>query len=107
MRPQSQVLLELEHMPKTRTKFVCQQCESQYPTSYGRCPNCGSWNSMVETVEAVASSPVAPTAHPRTARLSDESLRGERHVERDARSEGRRGRADEDVQERSDVLRHR
>src|ERR671931_497 len=53
-------------MPKTRTKFVCQQCESQYPTSYGRCPNCGSWNSMVETVEAVASSPVAPMAHPRT-----------------------------------------
>src|SRR5205085_7805995 len=54
-------------MPKTRTKFVCQQCASQYPTSYGRCPNCGSWNSMVETVEAVASPPVALTAHPRTA----------------------------------------
>src|SRR5947209_960556 len=54
-------------MPKTRTKFVCQQCASQYPTSYGRCPNCGSWNSMVETVEAVASPPAAPTARPRTA----------------------------------------
>src|SRR5919109_1377638 len=54
-------------MPKTRTKFVCQQCESQYPTSYGRCPNCGSWNSMVETVEAVASPPTAPTTRPRTA----------------------------------------
>src|SRR2546429_5808581 len=54
-------------MPKTRTKFVCQQCESQYPTSYGRCPTCGAWNSMVETVEAVASPPVAPMAHPRTA----------------------------------------
>ena len=39
-------------MPKQRTKFVCQQCESQYPTSYGRCPNCGAWNSMVEVVEA-------------------------------------------------------
>jgi DNA repair protein RadA/Sms len=54
-------------MPKTRTKFVCQQCESHYPTSYGRCPNCGSWNSMVETVEAVAGPPAAPTARPRTA----------------------------------------
>src|ERR671938_135498 len=54
-------------MPKTRTKFVCQQCESQYPTSYGRCPNCGSWNSMVETVEAMASPPTAPTTRPRTA----------------------------------------
>jgi DNA repair protein RadA/Sms len=39
-------------MAKQRTKFVCQQCESQYPTSYGRCPNCGAWNSMVEVVEA-------------------------------------------------------
>ncbi len=38
-------------MPKQRTKFVCQQCESQYPTSYGRCPSCGAWNSMVEVVE--------------------------------------------------------
>src|SRR5207248_4993562 len=54
-------------MPKARTKFVCQQSESQYPTSYGRCPNCGVWNSMVETVEAVASPPVVATAHPRTA----------------------------------------
>ena len=53
-------------MPKTRTKFVCQQCESQYPTSYGRCPNCGSWNSMVETVEAVAS-PVRTAGAVRTA----------------------------------------
>ena len=41
-------------MAKQRTKFVCQQCESQYPTSYGRCPNCGAWNSMVEVVEAAA-----------------------------------------------------
>src|SRR5207244_7373908 len=54
-------------MPKTRTKFVCQQCESQYPSSYGRCPTCGSWNSMVETVEAVASPPAATTVRSRTA----------------------------------------
>ncbi len=48
-------------MPKTRTKFICQQCESQYPTSYGRCPNCGAWNSMVEAVETVASPAAAPS----------------------------------------------
>ncbi|SRR5579883_8283 len=47
-------------MAKQRTKFVCQQCESQYPTSYGRCPNCGAWNSMVEVVEAPPA--VAPAA---------------------------------------------
>src|SRR5581483_2722268 len=54
-------------MPKVRTKFICQQCESQYPTSYGRCPNCGAWNSMVETVEAVASAPAPAVVSPRTA----------------------------------------
>lgn len=45
-------------MAKRRTSYVCQQCASQYPMSYGRCPNCGAWNSLVETlVEA------APVAH--------------------------------------------
>ena len=40
-------------MPKAHTKFVCQQCGGQYPTAYGRCPSCGEWNSMVETLERV------------------------------------------------------
>jgi DNA repair protein RadA/Sms len=38
-------------MAKRRTTFVCQQCSSQYPTQYGRCPNCGTWNSLVETIQ--------------------------------------------------------
>ncbi len=41
-------------MPKTHTKFVCQQCGGQYPTGYGRCPGCGSWNSLVETIDRPA-----------------------------------------------------
>ncbi|MGH2561824.1 MAG: DNA repair protein RadA, partial [Thermomicrobiales bacterium] len=36
---------------KTRTTFVCQQCGAVSPAYLGRCPNCGSWNSMVETIE--------------------------------------------------------
>ncbi|HVX30922.1 MAG TPA: DNA repair protein RadA, partial [Nitrolancea sp.] len=39
-------------MPKNRTKFVCQHCGLESPAMYGRCPECGSWNSMVETLEA-------------------------------------------------------
>jgi DNA repair protein RadA/Sms len=39
-------------MPKTRTKFVCQNCGLESPAMYGRCPECGAWNSMVETLEA-------------------------------------------------------
>ncbi len=39
-------------MPKTRTKYVCQSCGHESPAFYGRCPECGEWNSMVETIEA-------------------------------------------------------
>jgi DNA repair protein RadA/Sms len=38
-------------MAKPRTTFVCQQCGFTSPGFLGRCPNCGSWNSMVETIE--------------------------------------------------------
>lgn len=36
-------------MAKVITKFVCQQCGAESPKWMGRCPNCGEWNSMVET----------------------------------------------------------
>lgn len=41
-------------MPKTKThsKWVCQQCGFVSTKSYGRCPDCGEWNTMVETIEA-------------------------------------------------------
>ncbi|HVC82683.1 MAG TPA: DNA repair protein RadA [Chloroflexota bacterium] len=47
-------------MAKRRTSFVCQQCASQYPTQYGRCPGCGAWNSLVETIQE-AGPPSSPT----------------------------------------------
>lgn len=37
-------------MPKTRTRYVCQQCGSAQSKWLGRCPDCGEWNSLVETV---------------------------------------------------------
>src|SRR3989338_7542053 len=36
---------------KSRSSFVCQQCGYKSPSFLGKCPECGSWNSMVETVE--------------------------------------------------------
>jgi len=36
-------------MAKTITKFVCQQCGAESPKWMGRCPQCGEWNSLVET----------------------------------------------------------
>jgi len=37
-------------MPKILTKFVCQQCGAESPKWLGRCPECGEWNCLVETV---------------------------------------------------------
>ncbi len=37
-------------MPKAKTVYVCQQCGSTSPKWVGRCPDCGEWNTMVETV---------------------------------------------------------
>lgn len=38
-------------MPKTQTSFICQQCGYKSPTFLGKCPQCDSWNSFVETIE--------------------------------------------------------
>lgn len=38
-------------MRKSKTTFVCQQCGAGNPGYLGRCPGCGAWNSMVETIE--------------------------------------------------------
>lgn len=36
---------------KLRSSFVCQQCGYESPSWYGKCPNCETWNSLVETVK--------------------------------------------------------
>lgn len=35
-------------MPKTETRWVCQQCNWSFARHMGKCPNCGAWNSLVE-----------------------------------------------------------
>lgn len=37
-------------MPKAHSQFVCQQCGYSQVGWAGKCPNCGSWGSLVETV---------------------------------------------------------
>ena len=41
-------------MAKIRSKYVCQNCGYQSPKGYGRCPNCGEYNTMVEEIVEVA-----------------------------------------------------
>lgn len=42
-------------MPKLTSLYICQQCGYQSPTFLGRCPECGSWNSLVEQISATSS----------------------------------------------------
>jgi DNA repair protein RadA/Sms len=42
---------------RAKAIFVCQQCGAQSLKWVGRCPDCGEWNSMVETVESREGSP--------------------------------------------------
>lgn len=37
-------------MAKSETRWVCQQCNWSFARSMGRCPNCGAWDSLVETL---------------------------------------------------------
>ena len=37
-------------MAKSSTTYVCQQCGYQSPSYLGKCPNCDSWGSLVETI---------------------------------------------------------
>ncbi len=39
-------------MVKAITKFICQQCGYESVGFLGRCPNCGNWGSLVETLVA-------------------------------------------------------
>jgi DNA repair protein RadA/Sms len=39
-----------ESLAKTTTRYVCQQCGSAQAKWMGRCPDCGEWNTLVETV---------------------------------------------------------
>jgi DNA repair protein RadA/Sms len=37
-------------LAKAQTRYVCQQCGSAQAKWMGRCPDCGEWNTMVETI---------------------------------------------------------
>jgi DNA repair protein RadA/Sms len=35
-------------MAKTRSRYVCNDCGSDFPQFFGRCPSCHAWNSLEE-----------------------------------------------------------
>ncbi|HJX37056.1 MAG TPA: AAA family ATPase, partial [Anaerolineae bacterium] len=66
---------------RAKTIYICQQCGAQSLKWVGRCPDCGEWNSMVETVESREASPplsVLPRAQPQ--RLSEIPTEGFKRI---------------------------
>ncbi len=55
-------------MAKAATTYICDKCNYQSPQYLGKCPNCGSWNSLVETLakesRAIASNRVVSSVKP-------------------------------------------
>ena len=46
---------KITKMAKIKSSFICQQCGYKSPSFLGKCPGCGNWNTLVETVEETAS----------------------------------------------------
>jgi DNA repair protein RadA/Sms len=38
-------------MAKASSVYICQQCGYQSPSWMGKCPECGTWGSLIETIE--------------------------------------------------------
>lgn len=47
-------------MTKDRTRYVCQECGRVAPKPLGRCPQCGSWNSMQAEVVSRGRARITP-----------------------------------------------
>src|SRR3989344_7569099 len=44
------------NMARAFSTFVCQQCGYESVGWMGKCPNCGEWNTLVETIVSTAKS---------------------------------------------------
>jgi len=55
-------------MSKQTSQFVCQQCGRTSPVSFGRCPSCNAWGSMVEELIEQPSSSASSKSHGFSAR---------------------------------------
>lgn len=47
-------------MPKLHSEFVCQQCGFKSASFLGKCPNCGEWNSLVESIDSPRNNQIIP-----------------------------------------------
>lgn len=56
---------------KIKTNYVCSACGYEAPKWYGKCPECGAWNTFEEQVKSVPlSSKMPPKEHVKSAVVS-------------------------------------
>lgn len=72
---------------KVRSSFVCQQCGGATPQWYGKCPQCGEWNSLVETVKEERVQGTGNRAQ-RQAMAKPQKLSDVRHIEKNRLKSG-------------------
>jgi DNA repair protein RadA/Sms len=46
-------------MAKAKTTYICSDCGSEARQYFGRCPDCGSWNTLVESIVETSPPPAA------------------------------------------------
>ena len=61
-------------MARSKTVYECNQCGYQTAKWYGRCPDCGAWNSFEESVPVTAVKNTAASAQRRQLDMSDKIL---------------------------------
>jgi DNA repair protein RadA/Sms len=62
-------------MVKSHTRFVCQACGATQARWAGRCPECGEWNSLVETVVEAPSARAVARVEARVAEVANNPAR--------------------------------
>jgi len=73
---------------RPKVSFVCQQCGYEAPQWYGKCPQCGEWNTLVETVkEEPAKSTFARGGLTKIV-ARPQKLSGVRHIEKNRLKSG-------------------
>ncbi len=65
---------------QSRTIFICQQCGYKTPKWLGRCPECGQWNCMVETLVSPERRPRDKAHVPEPEKISEISLAKETRI---------------------------
>ena len=61
-------------MAKTKINYVCTQCGAVQPKWMGKCPDCGSWNTLVEQVDQPVSRFASAARLPRRSSCTVQTL---------------------------------